>query len=206
MKIQDVIKELKEMKGREVGSGYFKHIVEDFSNNDTMIDIVDWLENVEEYEVEDKIEVVEDFDEEECEEIYKTYDMEDYIDEYCEEQKAENTYNWGCPISNDINFEIYKDTMQDCIYVIVRVHYFGDVRCHYTDNIYLKFDDDYDMFEAFEGADKDKCFEIDGEKYTISTNFWCEGNTVSNSDSYELDWEEKEEIIEKAIKLGLINA
>ena len=53
---------------------------------------------------------------------------------------ADNTYNYGANISNDLDYHIVKDEIDDGYYFICMVHLFGDVRGGYSDYFVCHFD------------------------------------------------------------------
>lgn len=97
--------------------------------------------------------------------------------------RADNTYNWCAPISNDINFEIYNE--EDACYIRVRVHRYGDIRSNYTDGIWFCFDNEYDFFDIIvDYTTKYDCINIDGVDYSIETNVFVEGHEVYDDNGY----------------------
>lgn len=69
------------------------------------------------------------------------------------------------------------------------MHRFGDVRCNYTVNCLLHFDDDYEFYEAINP--EYKIIEVDGKEYEIRLDFFSEGFKVEDWDyNYEVeDWD-----------------
>lgn len=62
-----------------------------------------------------------------------------------EYKKGDNTYNYCSNINNNIDYRIYE--IDNEIYVKLKVHKFGDIRTHYTEDIILKFDTEYEFYE-----------------------------------------------------------
>lgn len=207
--INNIINDLRSLEGKEVGSGYFRHV---YSNevDATTISILDVLENLKPYEFDtESLEILTYVDDEEgnCEEEYKIVDMDEFLEWYeYEEVTATNSYNWSAPISNHFNYTIYQSrAMDDCI-VEFKVHRFGDVRCNYSDVVYLKFEDEYDFHEILE--DSTKHFTIidnDNEiKYHITIDVFneCPSIIIESNGEYEDVYDyEAYELLENIIGL-----
>ena len=58
---------------------------------------------------------------------------------------GDNTYNYCSNINNDIDYRIYEIDNQ--IYIKLKVHKFGDIRTHYTEDIILKFDSENEFYD-----------------------------------------------------------
>lgn len=163
--LERVIAEMEELRGANVEIfGQPQELPTEL--NDFTIDTVKILEALKEYECEMTIEEIE-YDED-GEEVDVTYNECTNIDEYVdyldslyglEEVKSDNTYNWLAPISNHMNFTIYKG-VDDCYYLVAKVHRFGDVRCNYTDEFICQFDREDEMWEAL---DKEECGTVEIE-------------------------------------------
>ena len=163
--IENLKKEFGEMIGKEVGYGYFRHTESDVKENELTISIFDVLDSLEAFEITEKD--IYNSDEEEYEEM----DIEEYFEKgldegWLVENCADNTYNWNSPISHHINFEIYHNDEGSYI-VRFRVHRYGDVRCNYSDWVYLECNSDYDFLEALM-CGKWIEVEMDGKTYCIS--------------------------------------
>ena len=102
-----------------------------------------------------------------------------YIQDW-DDSKGDNTYNWRSPVSNDIDFTIFKSLIDDGIYVLFKVHRWGDVRGNYTDNCILHFEHDYEWYEAFDEVNRNVYVEIDDVEYTVEINFWRDSFEVYN--------------------------
>lgn len=108
-----------------------------------VIDVLDFLEQIEDAEVKLSFEIFnETLDRYEEIEFESEMKMVDYMEENDLWAKVihDNTYNWSSPISNNIDFEIFKDLTSDEFYVLMKVHRFGDVRANYTEHALLKFE------------------------------------------------------------------
>ena len=207
--INNIINDLRNLEGKEVGSGYFKHV---YSNevDATMINILDVLESLKPYEFDtENLEILTYVDDEEgnCEEEYKIVDMDEFLEWYeYEEVTATNSYNWSAPISNHFNYTIYQSrTMDNCI-VEFKVHRFGDVRCNYSDVVYLEFEDEYYFYDVI--SESNKYFTIidnDNEiKYHITIDVFneCPSITIESNDEYEDVYDyEAYELLENIIGL-----
>lgn len=198
-KIEKIIKEIKGLRGEKV-SIFGQPTVLNSEVNELTIDIVDVLEGLKEFEVDtleltcecqecegqgEKLVTIEDTTEEEwvtCDNcngegvIYEELKAEEVLETwhsmgYVEEIKADNSYNWSSPISNDFDFKIYENYENNKCYIELSVHRFGDVRGNYTDSAILEFDSDYTFLETL--SDYNKYFEVDGLN--------CEINIFSDS-------------------------
>ena len=202
--INNIINDLRSLEGKEVGLGYFKHV---YSNevDATTINILDVLESLKPYEFDtENLEILTYATDEEgnCEEEYKIVDIDEFLEWYeYEEVTATNSYNWYAPISNHFNYTIYQSrTMDNCI-VEFKVHRFGDVRCNYSDVVYLEFGDEYCFYDVisennkrFTIVDKEKKIEYDvyidifSECPTIEKTLIeeCETEYLEGYEAYEL--------------------
>jgi hypothetical protein len=97
----------------------------------------------------------------------------DYIEAY-------NSYNWGGNIDHHMQWYVVK--VHNRNYMILSFHRFGDVRCNYTDEVVLSYDDlDRDDFhEAIYNSDKRGSVEVDGKVYNFEVNAMYDYVTVSN--------------------------
>lgn len=130
------------------------------NENALVIDILPILKNLKEYEdleIDSKL----------TDELYVDY------------EKAENTYNWGSPLSNDL--EIRWGKINDEDYVLFAVHLYGDVRCNYTDYVALKMDmDSFLQLECWMSY-------IDvNERYIVDLNAWSDSYNVYDRET-EID-------------------
>ena len=207
--INNIINDLRNLEGKEVGSGYFKHV---YSNevDATTINILDVLESLKPYEFDtENLEILTYVDDEEgnCEEEYKIVDMDEFLEWYeYEEVTATNSYNWSAPISNHFNYTIYQSRAMDNCIVEFKVHRFGDVRCNYSDVVYLEFEDEYYFYDVI--SESNKYFTIidnDNEiKYHITIDVFneCPSITIESNDEYEDVYDyEAYELLENIIGL-----
>lgn len=195
-KMNEIIKDIKELRGAEV-----KVFGQDTTLADGVdeltIDILDVLENLKEYVIDLNDYIDYRFDEEywDDEEYCIFEDAEDaddvldvleyygYITDVCD-YKGDNSYNWSSPISNDFDIKIYKDMLGDGMFVEFKVHRFGDVRCNYTDSVILQFDNDYEFWEVLTECNKYHTIEVDGEEYDVRVDILSDGYEVCDIDGY----------------------
>ena len=151
-RLNNIINDLRSLEGQLVGKGgYFEHIYTN-ENNLNEISIIDLLESLIPYELE-SFEIYNYENEEEDEIIEVTADEFLEMGEY-EEIKSDNSYNWLAPLTNHIDYRIYKSLNYDGIIVELKVHRYGDVRCNYTEEAYLQFNEEYEFYEALSESSK----------------------------------------------------
>lgn len=167
--LNNIIVDLKNLEGKLVGKdSYFEHV---YTNEApiNMISTIDVLENLVPYEVDSFIGY--DFEKEEEMEI----DFDEYLDLYeYEEIKSDNSYNWLAPLTNHINYRMYQSKMMDDIIVELSVHRFGDVRCNYTEDCYLKFQNDYEFYEVLGEIGKQLLVIKNDKQYYIRINIFSD--------------------------------
>ena len=170
--LNNIISELKNLKGTEVRifgqSCNYPNEVE----IDT-IDTIDVLENLLPYEISNQFVIYNYLDNEEDKILRVSFEEYCEIEEY-EEINADNTYNWGAPISNDMYFRIYESCNYEGIIVELAVHKYGDVRCNYTDECYLQFDSIYEFHEVLSNSNKYFSITKDNIEYFITINIFDE--------------------------------
>lgn len=154
--LKSVIEDIKNLRGEDV-TIFGQPTTLNGEVDKFTIDVIDVLEALADYEID-----VEEID----------------VDSLGDYSKADNTYNWNSPISNDINFEIYE---ADMYYVCVRVHRYGDARCNYTDDVWFAFNNDYTFYELVSETTIYETVEIDGNVYNVDINVFSEGFEVYNS-------------------------
>ena len=204
--IENLKKEFGEMIGKEVGYGYFRHIESDVEENELTISIFDVLDSLEQFEITKK----EMYDSEE--EGYFEYDIEEYFEKgldegWLVENGADNTYNFNSPISHHINFEIYHNNEEGNYLIRFRVHRYGDVRCNYSDWVYLECNSDYDFLEALMECGKWIEVEMDGKQYCISIEVTSDEirlESYENEEYEEIYGDDRDTILEKMINRELI--
>ena len=206
--IENLKKEFREMIGKEVGYGYFRHTESDVEENELTISIFDVLDSLEAFEITKK----EMYDSEE--EEYFEYDMEEYFEKGLEEGfltecGADNTYNWNSPISHHINFEIYHNDEGSYI-VRFRVHRgYTDIRVGYSDWVYLECNSDYDFLEALMECGKWIEVKMDGKQYCISIEVLSDEIRLESYDEEngydEIFGDDRDTILEEMINRDLIS-
>ena len=167
--LNNIIADLKNLEGKLVGKhSYFEKIYTNEAPID-MISTIDVLENLMPYEIDNFIGY--DFEKEEEMEI----DFEEYLELYeYEEIKSDNTYNWLAPLTNHINYRMYESKMMDDIIVELSVHRYGDVRSNYTEECYLKFQNDFEFYEVLSESRKNLFAIKDNKKYDIYIDIFDE--------------------------------
>ena len=183
--LKNIISDLRNLEGKLVGKGsYFEKIYTNEAPIDA-ISTIDVLENLKPYEIDEFI----GYDYEENEEIEISFD--EYLELYeYEEIRSDNSYNWLAPLTNHINFRIYQSKMMDDIIVELRVHRYGDVRCNYTEECYLQFQNDYEFYETLSESRKNLVAIKDNKKYDIYIDIFneCPEIEICNMDNeYEYE-------------------
>ena len=206
--IENLKKEFREMIGKEVGYGYFRHTESDVEENELTISIFDVLDSLEAFEITKK----EMYDNKE--EEYFEYDIEEYFEKGLDEGfliecGADNSYNWNSPISHHINFEIYHD-IEGSYIVRFRVHRYGDVRCNYTDWVYLEFSWEDEFLEVLmEECSKSIDVEMDGKQYYVTIEVLSDEIRLESYDEengYEdIYGDDRDEILEEMINRDLVS-
>lgn len=188
--MNEIIKDIEDLRTNHAGEqhGYFC-IGGKPTEDDLRIDTLDICRALADYEVDYNM-----ADEDELPDGKDKYGwgQEDYAERYVQylidmgyiedwnDAKGENSYNWGSPVSNHINFCTFKSLIDNSEYMLFKVHRFGDVRCNYTVNCLLHFDDDYEFYEAINP--EYKIIEVDGKEYEIRLDFLSEGFDVKDED------------------------
>ena len=160
--LNNIITDLKNLEGKLVGKdSYFEKIYTNEAPIDR-ISTIDVLENLKPYEVDSFIGY--DFEQE----LEMEIDFEEYLELYeYEEIKSDNSYNWLAPLTNHINYRMYESEIMDDIIVELSVHRFGDVRCNYTEECYLKFQNDFEFYEVLIESRKNLVTIKDDKRYDI---------------------------------------
>ena len=128
----DTINILKDMEEYELDWYDFRYYTEDEDGNEVEVDIFDGCETGEEI-----LDALEEYG----------YIEDDYF-------KADNSYNWSAPVSNDFDFKMYRDFVSGGIFVDFSVHRFGDVRGNYTDSVIYRFDSEGEFYELLLDCNK----------------------------------------------------
>lgn len=180
--IKNLINEMEALKGANVRI-FGQPTKLSVEINETDIDIIEVLKSLEEYEINTSEFLY--FDEDRGDDINILDTNDDVIESlfeygYIESDtydKGDNSYNWMSPVNHDFNFYTFKAT-DGGIYVLFKVHMYGDVRGNYTDDVLLYFNDEYIFYETLSENNKYIAVEIDGDIYDIYINIF--------SDSFEI--------------------
>lgn len=189
--MNEIIKDIEDLRNNRTGEqhGYFT-ISGEPTDDDFVVDVLDICRALAGYEVDynlaDENELPDDKDKYGWE-LYNDY-AERYVQylinmgyiEDWDSAKGDNSYNWGSPVSNAVNLHMFKSLIDNSVYILFKVHRFGDVRCNYTVNCLLHFDDDYEFYEAINP--EYKIIEVDGKEYEIRLDFFSEGFEVEDWD------------------------
>ena len=206
--IENLKKEFGEMRGKEVGYGYFRHTESDIKDNEIGLDILDLLEELSCFEITSGV-AWDDEEEYEMEMHISDYIAEGLENGWIEEVNCGNSYNWCSYLNHEIDYTIYKDFEKDVFYVELKVHRYGDVRCNYSDNVYLEFNHEDDFFETLMEVCKYIEVEIDDKLYVLSINALSDNVELEVFENEEWDniWnsDEKYEILNKMEELELIS-
>lgn len=125
-------------------------------------------------------------------------DVKDSWDNYI---TADNTYNHGCNVSNDLDFRVVKDDDGDYI-AFIKVHLFGDIRGGYSADFAINLGEyktliEFLYYEIDEDCRQSK--ELDS-RYTVDMDIFSEGVSVWDSiagEDYEVCEIEKDDILKK---------
>ena len=185
--LQEMIKDIKSLRGATV-EVFGQKTVLDQEVSEMYIDILDIMKSLVDYEQDLE---VEEYDEET--EEYEVKEV-DTIDEYLDfigevyglrEVSCDNSYNWNGRVSNHFDFKAYKDETLGDIYILFKVHRYGDVRCNYTKECLLKFNS-YDQFlDVIEESNKFVTIEVDGKEYDLYVNVVNDGYEVYDTETGE---------------------
>ena len=180
--LNNIITDLKNLEGKLVGKdSYFEKIYTNEAPID-MISTIDVLENLVPYEIDNFIGY--DFEKE----LEMEIDFEEYLELYeYEETRADNTYNWFAPLTNHMDFRIYESKELGDIIVELKVHRYGDVRCNYTEECYLNFQNDYEFYEVLSEIGKQLLVIKNNKQYYIRINIFSDCPEIEISDINDLD-------------------
>ena len=180
--LNNIIVDLKNLEGKLVGKdSYFEKIYTNEAPID-MISTIDVLENLVPYEMDNFIGY--DFEKEEEMEI----DFEEYLELYeYEETRADNTFNWNAPLTNHMDFRIYESKELGDIIVELKVHRYGDVRCNYTEECYLNFQNDFEFYEVLSEIGKQLLVIKNDKQYYIRINIFSDCPEIEKSDINDLN-------------------
>ena len=185
--LQEMIKDIKSLRGATV-EVFGQKTVLDKEVSEMYVDILDIMESLVEYEQDLE---VEEYDEET--EEYEVKEV-DTIDEYLDfigevyglrELFSDNSYNWNGRVSNHFNFKAYKDETLGDVYIVFKVHRYGDVRGNYTKECLLKFDCYDEFLDVITESNKFVTIEVDGKEYDLYINVTNDGYEVYNTETGE---------------------
>ena len=154
-----VMDDLKELRGKEVKVfGQPTKLFDTIEEHDGIIDILDVLDYIKKDEftsIEEDIYIGDEYIDTNTIEFTDVDIFYDWLDQYeYKEVKCDNSYNWGSPLSNDIDFTIYHNITLDEYYVTMKIHRYGDVRGNYTEEFILKYDNDEDFYYSLNDCNK----------------------------------------------------
>lgn len=155
------------------------------NNIDPYIDTVEFLNNMQSHEFDYDIEDCvlcdvcggDDSECEECEgegETWKTYSADEWLQEqfelgYMTRKSLDNSYNWGSPLLNDIDFTEYYNENTEEKFIELKVHLYGDIRGNYTPNMWFACDAQTMLEELYE-CSKNLYYEVDGQEYCVTVS------------------------------------
>ena len=212
--IKNMMEEMEALKGANVRIfGQPVTLSEDTDN--TTIDIIDILKNLEEYELIELYDYRYNDETEEDEEINILEECENgddvidklteygYISDDCD-YKGDNSYNWSGNVSHDFDIKIYNNAFNDGAFVEFKVHRFGDVRGNYTESVILQFDSEYTFWECIGECDRYESIEVDGNTYEYTVSALNDTYEVTDEEGNYIceAYGEEEDIIE-AIKKAI---
>ena len=177
-----------------------------------MVNAIDVLDCLKPYEVEVDEDLVEKHKED-----YWDWDngvleqMEILTDRPLGEFKCDNTYNWNCNISHDMDFKICDEdhSIDEYCYVAIQFHRSGDVRGNYTDYALYRFDSFSEFVEVVETAEYENCggeLVVDGQTWVITPRIFeehIECYCVETCDVEYLYTNDDEETIEELRNKGV---
>ena len=154
-----VMDDLKELRGKTVRVfGQPTDLFDTIEEHDGIIDILDVLNYIKEYEftsIEEDIYLDDDYIGTDTTEFTDIEVFYNWLEQYeYKEVKCDNSYNWGSPLSNDIDFTIYHNITLDEYYVTMKIHRYGDVRGNYTEEFILKYDSEDDFYSSLSDCNK----------------------------------------------------
>lgn len=192
--MNEIIKDIEELRNNRAGEKHGYFTIGGYPSNDWLgIDTLDICKALAPYEV--------DYEVNDGDELPDEKDMygfgNDYATRYIDylislgyiqdwnNAECNNTYNWSSPVTNDIDYTIFNSLIDNSVYVMLKVHRFGDVRCNYTDSCILKFDNKYEWFDAFDEVCRTEYVTIDDVEYAIEINFWTDVVNVYTADNWD---------------------
>ena len=108
---------------------------------------------------------------------YEISVSDEWIENFREDSEADNTYNWGANICNDLNMNYDKRNG----IILFMVHLYGDIRGGYSDYFVVKFDRFDDLF-YLESMTQTKDIN---DRYVADINLFREGYTVYDMETQD---------------------
>ena len=202
-----VMDDLKELRGKEVKVfDQPTKLFDTIEENDGIIDILDVLNYIKEYEftsIEEDIYLDDEYIGTNTIEFTDVEEFYNWLEQYeYKELTRDNSYNWGSPLSNDIDFTIYHNITLDEYYVTMKIHRYGDVRGNYTEEFILKYDNEDEFYESLHNCTKFWSYtDDDGVTWycdiiIFSDSFYISvENSFNYGDDYTSDIETYEDFI-----------
>ena len=185
-----VMDDLKELRGKEVRVfGQPTELFDTIEEHDGIIDILDVLNYIKEYEftsIEEDIYLGDEYIGTNTTEFTDIEVFYNWLEHYeYEEIKRDNSYNWGSPLSNDIDFTIYHNITLDEYYVTMKIHMYGDVRGNYTEGFILKYNHEHDFYESLYDCNKYWSYtDEDGVVWYCDINIFKDSFYISVENSF----------------------
>lgn len=208
-RICEIIDEVKALRGANV-EVFGQPTTLPFDYGKYTIDIIDILNNLEDYEIPEIVDYW-TFEEEDGEdiEVLEEITCEEYLDilddnGFLVEKNSGNTYNWSAPISNDFYYHIYENLRDDNLIIKIAIHKYGDARCNYTDEFCIIVDSEEEFFDILCESDTFNTVEIDEKKYYIDIRLFNDMFEVCTEDGDcigDIYVEDDKEAIEEIKKL-----
>jgi hypothetical protein len=178
-KLNEIIKELKEIRGKKVYFWGKYHTGPTFEEENGLVDSVDIAETLMEIEVDS---------DELADEIIEAWENDS---DELEEFRAENTYNSYGNITNDMHYTHVRYKGLD--YIMVQFHLYGDIRGNYTDFAVLSIDDEMDFYDLMLETNINITITVNNVDYEVQYSAMSEGYEVFLNNGQHLetfyDWE-----------------
>lgn len=195
-KTDDMIREIKNLKGAEVRIFGQKTTLEE-KNNNYVVNVIDLLKNLKLYEADLKILCKQngikigrdDFDVERDDINEELINILQDRKIFIEEGNGDNTYNHNGRINHDFTWRTYYCKSNKCYYTAISVHLYGDVRGNYTDTVVYKFEYDTEFVEFVCDYEQEKVYTLKykGIDYTTEACAFNEGLRISAGYFYTVD-------------------
>lgn len=196
--LNNIINNLRSLEGQEVGKQTYFHKMYTNKVEIDEISTIDVLESLKQYEMTS----FEAYDYNTDEEYEVSFD--EYLELYeYEEVQSNNSCNWSAPLTNHIDYRIYKSEIYDNIIVELSVHRYGDIRCNYTEDCYLQFNSEYEFYDALSENNKYFTIEKNNIQYDITIDILSECPQITKlteDDEVYPDGYEAYELLEELLK------